>query len=1143
MSIELIVFESPEEIKQTVEEAEIADQDLYQYGFSIGTIQDLREMSFQKEETFIESDIANIIFSQVVKHTIPYLKPFESKKTSISLKKNGYSITLTLPERLTLLVRSKDGKKPTICMCMKKGSEVELIAADVQLSVARPLSGHSQMLPQVKYHIEFTNDKQIIEFSKNLWQIVYSYNEFCRMEIPYFFMTNPGLPRAPKIVMKALQNEPTPIEKILQVPNHFHYLKQYEIFLANRNLYNMYATICYFGEKSEQAAEIREIIKREHENDLLQRSQERALWHRRVISMVRRRISNMKYKKVYELLNDKEKRQVDASIKSFFKNEVTEGERLVAEMMKIMNQGGDIREVLKKLLKLTGATKKSLEDSTKFLVDNICPHSVYIGILNTEKYKNYIEKIENTHRELIRAFGQDELLGEVSCRICGEILKDNKGLEYSIVSRMKSVQPHEYDKLYNTIWESMLTIISRYIIIERSYKLQITKIVEISSAMIRNELGPIQSGFLKNRVMNSFQVDKIMDIYIYIYIFAVLTQLIFMNEGEIRFAPIGTTSYSKARKGGEEKGSITKRITKKIEKGKGRLQEIMNIALNFLRIIKGADIESSEVLDLDQLKGLYAKAYKWVYSLNYMSLDNKGPSRRWEEFDTPYLQLFERFGGPPALGRPKEQILKEAEKISIYETLKLPNCKNHIIQESLNVTYFYLNSKLWRETVIPITPLQRQYQDMCKKMLSRDQEIRIQNCIKYYKITGRIDGPRISRSLKIPTTLEDRCRCKKRSYIFEKNGKKAEFTNEQVVAMLKDKKIQELREFYSMKYLHEKCHGCKNQKQLDSSIESSFWDYFMNACPEGDFHDYDNKDFCQKCKINVTKLESRDKAYYQKYKNLYYKKRDDARKEVYTALVEINKPPVVIKPPDVKIQFNDKYIQQLTKEYGVNYNFYMNIGLINGEPFEKIQKGQINPFSAATPGQIRNRNNKIYGYIIECFATYNQIKYSEFSTTLPEHVEELLEKVNNKDFSKIIPKLEIGALADYRQIQKKYEPKEVSIFLLNELAEFIIRTQKLPKTIGPALMKYYIKYITSNEKTYAEYKSKGRDKEEDNQEMVTQGLDADEMSETASVAEQEEVILDDDIDYDPLSLEKVDMELDEDIDMDENLLSHAAELD
>lgn len=1148
MSIELIVFESPEEEEQTKEEAEIVDEKLFVKGFSPLVLKELREMEFQKHETFINSDIVNIMYSQVIKYTFPHLTlfNFNKKERELNLKQKLYSVKLTAPERLCVLAQAKiEGKQNKIHMFVSKGDDIDVCAAEISINPRNlPATCFRYIEPRFKGVTSFKNDKQVIEFSKNVWEIADPYNSMCRMGIMYFFTCSFKIPEPQKGVAFKKKEEITDVEKILQFTNNLVFAKQYDLFLANRNMYDFYAKIKFFGPKSAEAAEIRDLIKITRENELLQNKQKIQLWHRRIISIVKEKISKSKFKKTYSLLNTKEKKQVDDGIKKFLVNEITEGEKMVSELAAKMESGDDVSPILKKLLTYTGTTEKSIENCEKMLKDNICPHTLFLGIANSGKSRNLVTHIEKTHKKVIELYGIAELLGETSCKICGEILEDNKGLEYSIFSRNMSVQPEALDKLYNSIWEDLINIISRYTVIEKSYKIQMSKIINNSAAVIRNELGQVQSNLMKNKTVSSYNFEKIIGVYRYIYIFALITQLIFMNEAEIQFAPITATSYGKIKKGAAEKGDIRTKIEKKIEKGKSRLQEIMNTALTFLRILKGAEIESSDFLTLDQLKGMFSAAYKWVYSLNYMNMINSTASKNWKDYDSQFLQYFEAYGDENVLGRTKEEILKEIEKKSIYETLQMPKGVKGFEKESLEATHFYLTKKVYRETVVPLSQIQKQYREMEIKGLKRDEKIQEDNCIKYYKITSKIPWIKRSRFLEIPATPEKRCRCRSRVYIFEKKGKTREYSNEEVNKLLKERKIADLKELYSMNYSHEKCIGCKNQNLLDSPIESSFWDYFTNACPEGDFHEYNEKE-CKKCKMNKNILEDKDKKFYQKYKKIYEKKLEQSTAEIYEYLKEMANPIKKIKDSEIKIQVSDKHIQQLSKEHGISYNFFMNIGLIKNQPFEKIIKGQINLFSESTPEQLRNRNDKLIGYIAEIFATYNQIKYSEYSIELPEHVEKILEKVNNKNFHKIIPDIDSCVIRDYEIIKKTHPPKDVSIYLLDELARFIIKLCKLPKNINTPLVKYFTSYLMSTEKMYAEYKVKGIEKGEANQtDYDTQGLDAEDTSDAeADIQDENELenTIKDEIDYDPLSTDKLDMEIDEDIDMDENLLSHASE--
>ncbi len=1109
MSIELIVFESPEEEKQTLTESEIQDEQLYQIGLRTSIIEDLRSLESVPPE-YTRSDIADIAFSQVVEYSIPFVTDVKEEEV-----KKKYYLTITMPARLKVIVQSK--KK--YAMFVSEGKAVNITGARFLIHKQGEIT--NTIKPVIPNSTHFTSEKQVLALSKNIWNIVSGFRQLSNAGIARLQKKPPPLPHLEEIVpRRAVPRDPTPVEKILRIPNTFQFETQYIQHLFLRNLYDQYAIIRIFGEKSEQAAEIKQDIEAIRENEECQRRHNKDMWHKSILLAARNSEAQKRFRKPYSLLNPKERDSIDAALKKHWAQPILP---LLSQLRSAIQTGEVTKSMVKELQGIMSEDK--LLKATAY-INEICPHEIYLGILYSKTYKNPIERDEIISKKLKESFAEVELLGEVSCRICSEIFEDNKGIEYGVFNRLTNVQADEYDKLYKTIWEEMIMAVSRYVVIEKSYKLKIGKIIETSAAMIRNEIGTIQHEIMKNKTATAFQIEKTIDVYIYIYIFAVLTQLIFMNEHEMQFASTSAVVYSRAKKGARE-ATLNQKIHQKIQTGQPRLQELINRALSFVRIIKGPEIESSSYITMDTLKNAFVKAYKWVYSLNYVQSDSDSASkRRWEECETPYTLYFTRYD-PKALGRSREEILKEIETKNVYETLKLPH-------DSLKSTHFYLTEKVYRDTIIPISQQQQKYENMLMLERSKDQKVRISNCIKFHLISSKIRDVADRKRMVIPVDAEERCRCSTRTYIFEKSGKKQEFTPEMVHDMIQ-KNSKELADFYSMKYVGEKCKGCRNQKYIDSSLESLFWDYFTNACPESDFHEYSDAGECTKCKINRIKLEGRDSAYFNKYKKMFQDKRKAALQEVYDALAGFAKKPARLSQPKTSIRLTDSRIHKLVKEHGVSYNIYRNIGLIYNMPYEKVQKGTIDPSSTATDDQLRNRNNKLIAYFAEMMVAYNQVKYSEYNISPSPEVAKILENINNKGFHSKVPRLDDHVLRTYRAAQ--LTPKDGSLYLLNEIAGFILDVKKkIPGAAGERLALHYVSFILNSERMTSEYTVKGLSNDAETPEEKTQGLDADETIEEDEDDAESVVNPGLDAEFSELANDQLDMEIDADLDMDENLL-------
>ena len=271
-------------------------------------------------------------------------------------------------------------------------------------------------------------------------------------------------------------------------------------------------------------------------------------------------------------------------------------------------------------------------------VNIICPHIISKAQFMIKPSQDEVTKYGKLRDFLISVFSLPVDEEGYYCKICGELIAEadeEDTMKYVLGKRVTFVI--ENDRLKNQIWMEVSHIMTAYVKFKNAvnYKAIITSITNT----IRPEMGSIESSLVKIKSNSKDSIKDLMSIYITIYAFAIVVQMINKNYGNITFSfrPDGEKS-SKTSKSAEspmietaESPMIETKKTKggNAKTGQLRLQNIINNALFLILRIKNITINNINSISIDSIKPILIKAYKWAAKLESETTvknDTKDPS-------------------------------------------------------------------------------------------------------------------------------------------------------------------------------------------------------------------------------------------------------------------------------------------------------------------------------------------------------------------------------------------------------------------------------------------------------------------------------------------------------------------------------------
>lgn len=933
---------------------------------------------YEEENKFIESSIDSILIRQLMSYIIPIIEFIPASLRQMS--RNPAKVIEPQKSVKNGIIFKVD--YDTKCLfngefiMVSKFSTINIIGFRLNHKKCNSLSS--------KEYAEFYFSNNIKKTLNNLIDLVKSIND----HHIYRFNLKPKVERVEKIplVHPKCSNIIIKLNKILDIDlcHAYHDVTVLNIF--NTKNYTYYNKL-----ELTNSSDIFDIIKYEHKIDKFKSVQE-SIYDKIRYEMYRKQNIAVKKFKTSDL-SKLSKNQLAILEKEY---SLPVGMEAANALYKAMDEN-DIPEIKKNLKKVSG----------------VCEHNIFKANLLLEKYNSVAEKNQKIRNRLTQFIDNTISDSCYYCRICGEELYKIDNMT-QVAPSNKEYSNYNYDAIYILIYKEVLYIANNFVEFGNTHKLSIYSIIHNTTDLIKNEILSIESNLIKIKTLGKEDIKVIISIYIYIYTFAILSNLIFMNKF-IKFKKslfeLNRSPYIKV--GSRSATKNTKAL---------QLQKICSDAINILKDVKYKDLQNSKIIEISMLKAKFFEILRWVMSISNETLQYSSESY-WES-NNPIIEYL----SVESLGRSVKTIEKELQTTGIYDTIVKPtiSTKDVYKRDSLLSLYTYINEKLYLQNN-KIHNFYEKYthlETLEKEEILRNKLMALnpQYSIPYIHYKNNIQKSKLNH--KQDSDI----------FIYKKGNTTKELTIKEIKKWLDDKDYKKVAEFNSWVLVEVK--PSKENKLTESQVDMlPFYKFYEIKCPLGDLHDFDAMVKCTKCNITEEFMQKLDKAYYNKYIS-YYK---DVRKKEYESQSKLFKSvkPVVEKTFP-KWVLNNTLIIKLTDLIKKSPNIVYNFGLSENNEYIETKFEKINLTTLSIEETIK-RNNNLYDYYLFTIRNYYLLRSSEYILDLPIYLKPLLNKFSNTNLSKKLPIINKDFIEMYKYYKKHIQPVLLTNFLLTSIADTLLK--------------------------------------------------------------------------------------------------------
>lgn len=705
---------------------------------------------------------------------------------------------------------------------------------------------------------------------------------------------------------------------------------------------------------------------------------------------------------------------------------------------------------LKKIIK---SLKLPKENENMYVLTSgelICPHLIKKSNYIIDNATINMYSILDDADKIVRDEYGIEIYPLYVCRICGENL-------YKVDENILSITtPEDYgmhdtdETMYKIISSEVSYIISNFVVGVNKTGPQLTKSIIL---LIIDNIKDIRRDLLKIKVMTGDELDVILNVYICIYTFAALVQIVFANKS-LSFKEFDRPT----KKGGDSSDSL-------------RLKLLLNTALGLIKYAKFKSISATEYLKYDDVKPLFMKAYSTVMNKGYSKisistaeefLDNNiiqyfivQYNKKLKEGDMKKKGLLYRH----YLINKKDEIANKLFNLKDYNELTSVNKKEIIYQnllpESANgyeIFLLYLKQKRYNIYGIDV------------EYLKQLDEINFYYYQKHLEYKRDRLNPVSAINMVMPVynynnNTFKKCKGCPRIFVYSSGNKTIEFNYDDIVQWYKLNNIKQLTDFKKYKLCEIKC-TCQ-KKKLDNK-KLTFFLYYTTYCPAGDLHNFE-KDKCNKCGLTKTALTQNDDVYYKKYCKKYEDILNKERKIVEKYIKNMMHYKVIdikIMPP-IKTYTIKNNVNTLATISGISINNLLYLGFAENRDENELKKG-IN-IQIISIDMLNTRRYKLINYMLEIVRTYNTIKNIKNVIKPDDFLKSITDElnINKKSLSSLskLKKIDINNPLD-TNIFKDYEILSHSYLIIDYMYSILIMLHKqLEQILSVKFSKQVVKNI------------------------------------------------------------------------------------
>jgi hypothetical protein len=737
----------------------------------------------------------------------------------------------------------------------------------------------------------------------------------------------------------------------------------------------------------------------------------------------------------------------------------------------------------------------------------VCPHIVdYARMLAEEKDSVYILE------EILEKYAIENNL-EYYCTTCGQKLYREVMSDISVISIDNFSNDNEFDEMYKNVYREVVFLGSSYLDLSLITGKNANNIFKTISTSIKPDISSIQATLYRVKTLD-IPIKELLSVYIYIYIFASFTQLIYYNKGIIDYK----NNKSPIVVGSRENSS-----------DKQRLKSIINQSLNLAKTLKSSVIMKTNYIDFNEFRTIFLQAYKKIVNSKYSAINvdeqsffihnniidyyvyahnQSGTGDRLDKITYNMAVMRDDFSGyERVLGRKYDEIEKSLlsdEIIGILDTVIAPEEK---WGSSYSRGSFMLLHGLIKDSFVD----EKEREKLIKEQKQIERNHIIDNLLPY------ISFPYRPQAYSIKKLCNCKGRCKKRFYYKKLKdgqyiGEKKEFTVKDIDTWIKTRDRKKLDEF-SKWHVSEIEYICPEKS--DDREKAMFYDYFYVKCPIEGVHRFKNG-VCDKCGITSDMSRDKDDKYYKKYHKLYaeMKQKEKELKEKGLNMVK-KKTSAIRQVSSLNVDTNvvDRFIKN---NVNLSYNEFYNIGSYEGRTMKEVKDSII---KQDTTLDMARKNNYILNYIIFVLRHYNILRNYNNIYKPPALIKDFVGKHKTFQYSKL-PTVGINVVSEVLKTRKTSTEKDVTNYLLKLLVDVLLEIDnsiKDPK-ISKDFVDLMVKSIIDSEKKLIHFEVK-RYKSSPSSAVDTEFTVDDNEEEGVENSEQTEDIF---------SVDDIDMEYDED---------------
>lgn len=763
--------------------------------------------------------------------------------------------------------------------------------------------------------------------------------------------------------------------------------------------------------------------------------------------------------------------QNSSSGKFFYAKEWTELKGLISEP----SQGGT------ELLKCT---------SCELLV--LCPHHYERFDYNTTTHNQGDQSLRTIL--LNKYAGKAPIEDAYFCKICGEKIITKYRDEHAVfIQGQKVTITHTEDVMYNKIWKETRVIIGTSIVF--STVTDINSLTTIIAETIQPFIEDEQTKLDNIKTSNQDVIYNTVYLYINLYVYAFLIKMMTQYPDTISFK----VRYNKKQRpiaGGDASYASTVNMH--------ALQKYINAGLNTLVSNKLSLIQKIPSISLDSIKPLFIKTFKNIYNTNIKTpiSDAELPPEyivnsvvysylyyayKKHDQNIKYSDVKKILGVEIQDVVKLDNIIESAvipsiwklhhtdDDICIFNDPKFLELQHKYVYDSFVHFMSYIKNDLYKTPVFGSVKHMnhadeynniKKLEDIIQKTLISRYLIRISSS-KYIQF-GEYNYDIIDLSKIF-------CRDGKKHvfdiHVYEEGITRLEVSKKNIHSWMFD--AEKNKEFVAMKRIDMKCSKCNallsttKDEGITNTINQNeqiigFFNLYAYKCPSNVMHIFKD-DICIHCGVTKIMIFNNDLAYYNKYKEIFYKYVDMQR--------NINMKPVKCIKKDKLINKDWKIdnIQtlELAKISKVPVNILTNIGLIEGYDYSKVEKGEIDPNANADDYINVNRIILLETYMNMLLIEYEMLKNGRVDQP---SLETFLKAWDTVDFS-TFPAIAVGYHDMYRSyIYSGLDKNKMVNFVLYSLSKALVDIYKhfskkndVYSDAAIAFVKYIMGKITTSE--------------------------------------------------------------------------------